>query len=144
MSEIQNYQNHVRWFPLFHFVITPLLLFNLLWQTVRLYQDPNWDRTENILMAIVFLSMALAARVQALKPQDRIIRLEERLRYKELLSEDLAEKATKLTIGQLVALRFASDAELPEMVQRTLIGEFKNSKEIKLAIKEWRGDYLRV
>jgi hypothetical protein len=66
------------------------------------------------------------------------------LRHKNLLSTELAEKAKDLRAGQLVALRFASDEELPNLVERTLNGEFKTGKEIKLAIKNWRGDYLRV
>jgi hypothetical protein len=144
MLETQNYKNHVRWYPLVHFVLTPILFFNLIWQSVRLYQEPNWDRAENLLMAFAFIALSLAARLQALKAQDRVIRLEETLRYKELLPRDLAAKAAQLPAGKIVALRFASDGELPEMVARTLNNEFQNSKEIKLAIKNWRGDYLRV
>ncbi len=144
MAETQNYQNHVRWYPLVHFFLTPILLFNLVWQAVRLYQEPNWDRAENLLMAIAFLALSVAARLQALKAQDRVIRLEEQLRFQKVLPNDLAEKAAHLKTGQMIALRFASDAELPEIVQKTLNGEFKTTKEIKLAIKNWRGDYLRV
>lgn len=144
MAETQNYQNHVRYFPLFHYVITPLLLFNLIWQAVRLYQEPNWDRAENLLMAVVFILIALAARLQALTVQNRIIRLEESLRYHKILSPDLAFQAEQLPTGTKIALRFASDEELPDLVQRAINGEFKNSKEIKLAVKNWRGDYLRA
>ncbi len=144
MAEPQNYQNHVRYFPLFHFVITPLLLFHLIWQSVRLYQEPNWDRAENVLMAIVFILIALAARTQALTVQNRVIRLEESLRYHKILSPDLAFQAEQLPTGTKIALRFASDEELPELVQKAINGEFKNSKEIKLAVKSWRGDYLRA
>ncbi len=144
MSEKQTYQNHVRWYPIVHFVLTPILLFNLIWQSVRLYQEPNWDRAEYVLMAVAFVILSIAARLQALKAQDRVIRLEERLRFKELLPADLAEKAVSLRTNQLIALRFASDEELPDLVQRTLNGEFQSTKEIKLAIKNWRGDYLRV
>lgn len=144
MSEKQTYQNHVRWYPIVHFVLTPILLFNLIWQSVRLYQEPNWDRAENVLMAVAFVILSIAARLQALKAQDRVIRLEERLRFKELLPADLAEKAVNLRTNQLIALRFASDEELSALVQRTLNGEFQSTKEIKLAIKNWRGDYLRV
>lgn len=144
MAETQNYQNHVRWFPLVHFVLFPLLLFNLIWQSVRLYQEPSWDRAENILLAFTFILLNVAARVQALKAQDRVIRLEERLRYKEILPADLFEKAKNLKISQIVALRFASDEELPDLVQRTLNGEFEKANGIKLAVKNWRGDYLRV
>lgn len=96
------------------------------------------------MVAAALIILSLAARIQALKAQDRIIRLEERLRYNRLLTGDVAEKASTLPIGQIIALRFASDDELPSLVQRTLDGEFKTNKEIKLAVKNWRGDYLRV
>mgnify|MGYP000914755946 CR=1 FL=1 len=144
MAETQTYQNHTRWFPLVHFVIFPLLLFNLIWQSVRLYQEPSWDRAEWVLLSFTLILISLSARLQPLKAQDRVIRLEERLRYKEVLSKDLAKKAENLKTSQLIALRFASDEELSNLVERTLNGEFKDSKEIKLAIKNWRGDYLRV
>ena len=88
--------------------------------------------------------LALAARLQALKVQDRVIRLEERLRYRDLLSADLAARASDLPVSQIIALRFASDAELGGLVERTLNGEFEKTKDIKLAIKDWRGDYLRT
>jgi hypothetical protein len=96
------------------------------------------------LLSIGLILLALAARLQVLKAQDRVIRLEERLRFQGLLSDDLAQKAANLPVGKLIALRFASDEELPELVQKCLNGELKSSKEIKLAVKNWRGDYLRV
>jgi hypothetical protein len=144
MQETQNFKNHVRWYPLVHYVLVPIFAFNLLWQIVRLYQEPNWDRAENLLLAVAFILLNIAARQQALKAQDRLIRLEETLRYKSLLTAELAEKASNLKTGQMLALRFASDEELPDLVSRTLNGEFKDTKEIKLAVKNWRGDYLRV
>ena len=144
MAETQNYQNHVRWYPLVHFFLTPMLLFNFVWQAVRLYQEPNWDRAENLLVAVALVALSLAARLQALRAQDRAVRLEERLRYRDVLPPELYEKAVNLPTGRIIALRFASDRELPDLVRRTLNGEFNNSKEIKLAVKDWRGDYLRV
>lgn len=144
MEEPQNYKNHVRWYPLVHFVISPLLFLNLIWQIVRLYQDASWDRAESVMMAFVFIFLSFAARLQALTAQNRIIRLEETLRYKNILTPELFQKSAKLQIWQTIALRFASDPELPELLQRALNGEFKSSKEIKSAVKNWRGDYLRV
>ncbi len=144
MSEQQSYHNHTRWYPLVHFVLFPILLFHLIWQIGRFYYEPTWIRAEYILLAFGFILLSLAARLQALKAQDRIIRLEEKFRYKDVLSKELAEKATKLKTSQIISLRFASDEELPDLVQRTLNGEFATGKEIKLAIKNWRGDYLRV
>ena len=144
MAETQNYQNHVRWYPLGHFIITPILLINLIWQIVRLSQEFTWDRAENLLLAIGLLLFSIAARNQALTVQNRVIRLEETLRYKELLSPELAFQAEQLPTSTKIALRFASDEELPELVQKAISGELKNSKEIKLAVKNWRGDYLRA
>ncbi len=144
MAETQTYQNHVRYFPLVHFILFPVLFFNLIWQSVRLYQDPSWDRAEFVLLSVAFIAMNVAARLQALRAQDRVIRLEESLRYQRVLSPDLAFQAEQLPTGNIIALRFASDEELPEMVQKAINGEFANTKEIKLAIKNWRGDYLRV
>ena len=144
MAETQTYQNHVRYYPLVHFVLVPVLLFNIVWQAVRLYQEPNWDRAEWLLAAFALLILNVAARLQALKAQDRVIRLEERLRYREILPADLAAQAAQLKTGKILALRFASDEELPELLQRILNGELKTPKEIKQAVKNWRGDYLRV
>lgn len=144
MSKTQTYENHVRWYPLVHFVVMPILLTNLIWQIVRFSQEKTWDRGESLLLAVGLMLLSLAARLQALKAQDRIIRLEERLRYKEILPVDLAAEAARLRTGKILALRFASDEELPELVRRTLDGELKTPKEIKQAVKNWRGDYLRV
>ena len=148
MADQQNYSNHTRWFPLLHFVIMPLLLLNFLSHLVRLFiAAPESGRKTLafwVLLSLVLILMALAARLQAVKVQDRVIRLEERLRYRELLSPETAAKAPDLPLGQIIALRFASDAELPGLVERTLNGEFAKPKDIKMAIKDWRSDYLRA
>ncbi len=144
MADTQNYSNHVRWYPLFHFVTIPLLILNFLYQAVRLYQEPSWDRGVWVVLGIVFILMALTGRLQALKAQDRLIRLEERLRYKEVLAPDLVQRAANLPTEKIIALRFASDQELPDLVTQVLEGKLTTSKEIKTAIKNWRGDYLRV
>ena len=144
MAKIQNYENHVRWNPLVHYVVTPLLLLNLIWQIAFLIQEPSWDRAAGTLLAVTLLLLSIGARMQALTVQNRLIRLEETLRYKEILAPDLAEEARRLRTGQIVALRFAPDEELPELVRQTLGGQFQSNKEIKLAVKKWRGDYLRA
>ena len=144
MAETQNFQNHVRYNTLVHFVITPILFINLIWQIVRLSQEFTWDRAENLLLAVGLMLLSLAARSQVLTVQNRVIRLEESVRYHKLLPPDLAFQAEQLPTGNKIALRFASDEELPDLVRRIIGGEFQNSKEIKLAIKNWRGDYLRA
>ena len=144
MPTSQNYHNHSRYFPLVHFVVFPILTINLIYQTVRLYQEPNWDRGMFLLLSLVFILMTIAARMQALKAQDRVIRLEEAIRYEQLLSEDVASDAARLPLGQVIALRFSSDEELPDLIARIGAGEFTKNKEIKMAVKKWRGDHHRV
>ena len=144
MAEIQNYQNHVRWFPLFHFIVTPMLLAFLIYAIVQMVRFPDVDRAMLIFLAITLVLLHLCARIQTLTAQNRVIRLEEDLRYREVLAEDLAHKAVGLKTSQKIALRFASDKELPDLVQRTLNGDFEKPKDIKLAVKDWRGDYLRA
>ena len=144
MPDQQTYSNHTRWYPLFHFVVVPLLAISFLSHLVRFFMTPSWALAFWVLLSITLILFALAARLMALKAQDRVIRLEERLRYRDLLSAELAARASALTVSQIIALRFASDGELASLVERTLAGEFAKTKDIKLAIKEWRGDYLRV
>lgn len=148
MADQQNYSNHTRWYPLFHFVVMPLLLLNFLSHLVRLFMAaPESGRKTLafwVLMSLVLILMALASRLMALTVQDRVIRLEERLRYREVLSPELAAKASDLPVDKIIALRFASDAELGGLVERTLNGEFAKQKDIKLAIKDWRADNLRA
>ena len=144
MPAEQNYSNHTRWYPLFHFVVVPLLAINFLSHLVRFLMAPSWSLFFWVLLSVTLILLALSARLMALKAQDRLIRLEERLRYQQLLTADLLAKANALTPGQMIALRFASDQELPELVERTLTGEFAKSKEIKMAIKNWRADHHRV
>ena len=148
MADQQTYANHTRWYPLFHFVVMPLLLLNFLSHIVRLFlAAPESGRKILafwVLLSFTLILFALATRLTAMKVQDRVIRLEERLRYHRLLGSDLAARAENLPIGQIIALRFASDAELGGLVERALNVEFAKTKDIKLAIKDWRGDYLRA
>ena len=144
MPEQQTYGNHVRYFPLFHFVLTPLLTMNFIYQAVRLYQEPSLDRVVFTILSLGFITMIVAARMQALKVQDRVIRLEEQLRYRQVLPSDLAGRASELSLGQMVALRFAHDDELADLIRRACDREFASSKDIKLAVKNWRGDHHRV
>jgi hypothetical protein len=147
MSEEQSYNNHTRWYPLFHFVVVPLLVLNFLDHLVRIFTNTGQERVDQIfwtIMSVTLILLALAARLMALKAQDRVIRLEERLRCAQLLSPDTALKANGLTASQLIALRFASDEEFGSLVERTLSGEFADTKEIKQAIQTWRPDLHRV
>ncbi|MBL8205642.1 MAG: hypothetical protein JNM09_15510 [Blastocatellia bacterium] len=140
----QTYENHVRYHIPFHFVLSPLLLLNLVWSIVTVVREPGAEAMKDLLVAFLLALIGFLARTNALKAQDRVIRLEERLRYQHVLPAELAKRAEALKTGQIIALRFASDEELPELVEQSLAGKFASVKEIKLAIKQWRGDYLRV
>ena len=142
--QTQTYANHVRWFPLVHFVILPIVILNFIYQTVRFFQEPGLDRGVWVVLCLAIVLMVFASRLQALRAQDRVIRLEERLRYMDLLPVDAAARAANFRTNQIVALRFASDGELPDLVAAVTDGKLTTSKEIKMAIKHWRGDYLRV
>lgn len=146
MPTQQNLKNHTRYDPPFHFVIIPLLLLNLIFSIYITVH--NWPASKHlhlwgIVMAIVFIMMAGRARDSALKAQDRIIRLEERLRIAALLpSADLGH-IDELTVKQLVALRFASDSELPALAHKALTEDME-PKAIKQTIVNWRPDNHRV
>jgi Family of unknown function (DUF6526) len=146
MPAPQNLKNHARLDPPFHFVIVPLLLLNLIFSIyIAVHHWPAQQHLHlwSIVMAVVFLMMAGNARGAALKAQDRIIRLEERLRLAALLpAADLAH-IDELSIKQLIALRFASDAELPALVHKTFTQNLE-PKTIKQSIVNWRPDNYRV
>jgi hypothetical protein len=137
MADQQNYSNHGKFFPPFHFFAAPILLANLIWSFFRL--KPLGYSAYSIFSVFV-----AAARIMALKVQDRVIRLEERLRYQRLLPADLQGRADEFTINQFVSLRFASDAELPALARKVLDDKIDDRKTIKQMIKVWRPDYLRA
>ena len=146
MPEPQNYKNHARFYPPFHFFLLPVFLINLGVAIVVLIR--RWPHhivlhAWLVVLALAIFILAGVARGSALRVQDRIIRLEENLRYQRLLSPQLAEAAQSLSVKQIIALRFASDAELPALVQRTL-SENLEPKAIKQSITNWRADNLRV
>ena len=140
----QTYANHTRTVPLFHYVALPLLLLNFLWAAYRLVTGVSLDAAVAVLLAVALFLVAVFARVFAMAPQDRVIRLEERLRLQALLPADLAPRIGELTMPQLIALRFASDGEVPDLVRRVLDGELTNQRAIKQAITTWRADHDRV
>ena len=140
----QNYKNHRRFHAPFHFVLAPLLLVYLVYTIVRIAQEPSIDRAAMILLALVLFGILGLSRTNALRVQDRVIRLEEQLRYTRVLSADLAANAANLPINQIIALRFASDEELPQLIERALQNQFSKPIEIKRSVQNWRADDLRV
>jgi multisubunit Na+/H+ antiporter MnhF subunit len=141
----QNLANHPRTVPLFHFFILPALTLNIGWSIYRLVHGRHWaDGIIGVLTAAALLLLALFARMFALTVQDRVIRLEERLRFERLLPEDLRARIAEFTVGQFVALRFASDAELPALARKVLSSNLTDRKAIKQLVQNWRADHLRA
>ena len=140
----QSYANHQRWFPLFHFVASPLLLAYALWAIWTALESSSAERWWTAVFAIGVFLAALASRAMAVRVQDRVIRLEMRLRLAAVLPDDLRAQIPKLATRHLVALRFASDAELPGLVRQVLAGSLTDQKAIKKAIVHWQADHLRA
>ena len=141
----QTFANHTKFFPLFHFFVLPVLLVNLgrsvywLWKT-----DLTFASVFGVLTALALIGGFLSARIFALTVQDRVIRLEERLRYARLLPADLQPRIEEFTVAQFVSLRFASDAELPALARKVLDEKLSERKAIKQLVKNWKPDYLRA
>ena len=140
----QTFENHTRYYPWHHFVVQPILLLNVLIEAARLYKYQTLYHVYLIVFAIGLLIFSFTARSMALRAQNRVIRLEEQLRLAKLLPATDHALIDKLTPGQLVALRFASDEEVPDLARKCAAGEFSSGKEIKQSIRTWRPDYLRV
>ena len=142
-NQQQTLANHTRLHPPFHFVLVPLLLVFLIQAFIQLFRRPNQLTASLAILSIAVLLTAFLARIYALKVQDRVIRLEEEVRMARLLPDDLLKRISQLTIGQFVALRFASDAELASLVQQAL-DESLTSRQIKQKVVNWRPDFHRV
>ena len=140
---MQTYATHRRFNPLFHFVAMPIFMVNLVLAAIHLYRQPSATSAWLLVVAFGLVLVLGVSRQQAVTVQDRVIRLEERLRL-QAIAPDLAAKIGQLNRRQLVALRFASDAELPGLARRVLAGEFAKPGDIKRAVTTWRPDHLRV
>ncbi|PYU14065.1 MAG: hypothetical protein DMG37_08505 [Acidobacteria bacterium] len=141
----QNLKNHARFVPSFHFFALPVFGINFVWSLYKLrYLGFSFAGIFGVLFAAALVVLALRARLFALAVQDRLIRLEERLRYERVLPEELRWRADELTVNQFVSLRFASDDELPALMKKVLDERVTNRKAIKQLIKNWRPDYLRA
>lgn len=138
----QSYQSHTAWQPLYHFLATPIALLNLIIQARHAYYYGTRYAWWNVVFALGFVALVLSARIMALAVQDRVIRLEMRLKLRELGVPDADIR--RITVRQFVGLRFASDAELPGLVQRVLKGELTEQKAIKAAITDWQADWQRA
>jgi hypothetical protein len=143
-AQTQTYATHRRYIPAFHFFVLPVLFGNIIVTVVQLFRNPNGVTAWSAVVALALGVGITYARFMPLRAQDRIIRLEERGRFERLLPSDLRNRIDELTPRQLIALRFAPDDEVPDLARRALGGDLKGPGEIKRAVKNWRGDYLRV
>ena len=140
----QTFANHAKLVPLFHYVVLPMFLVNLLVALYRMFAGFSFATAWGAAMAIGLMLVALFARVFALGAQDRVIRLEERLRMQGLLPDELKLKINDFTMDQLAALRFASDAELPSLAKKIVDDGIADRKTIKQMVVTWRADYQRL
>jgi hypothetical protein len=139
----QNLSNHARYDPWFHFLAVPVLLVSCVISTVLAFRHPGFLSIWTIVFNVALVITAFKVRLYALKVQDRLICLEQRLRLQQRLPDSQRSQIASLSEGQLVALRFASDDEVPALVQQTVSARLP-APAIKKAIKNWRPDYFRV
>lgn len=144
MPAPQTYATHKKYVFGFHVVAFLILVLNLAWSIREAVREPGLDASMEVLLAVALILLAWYARMFALTVQNRVIRLEERLRLARILPDDLKGRVDELGTAQLVALRFASDAEAPALVRRVLLENIRDQDTIKRAIKEWRPDHLRA
>lgn len=138
----QSYANHRRYHPLL--LAAPVFVAYVVSTVVWAAQDPDWRSVIHALFALVVGLSVIAARRMVIAVQDRVIRLEMRLRLVEVLPSGLRPRIGELGLRQLIALRFAADAELPDLVARTLAGELSDPDAIKRAVRDWQPDHLRA
>lgn len=140
----QSYTNHRRYWPLWHFFALPILLANVFVAGVVFARNPSLYNGWQVVVAFALAVAVFASRSMPLRAQDRLIRFEERTRLERLLPPELRPRIPELRSRQLIALRFAPDAEIPELTRRVLAGDLKTPSDIKRAISDWRADHMRV
>lgn len=142
-NQTQSFSNHAKFDPPFHFFVLPVLLINIFVVGYLLFRHPGNGGAWLLLVSVSLLVLAGRVRSWATHLQDRVIRLEERLRLASIIQEPLRSRIVELSDSQIVGLRFASDAELPALFQRALDEKLGRS-DIKKAITDWRPDYSRI
>jgi hypothetical protein len=140
----QTFENHGQYRPEYHLVVFFILLANFAWAVYQLTRGFSGASMIAFLMSVALVVMFFSLRTQILTVQDRVIRLEMRQRFRDVLGADLGTRANALPLRQIIALRFASDAELPALVNDVLAGQVSAPKEIKRRVKDWQGDHLRA
>ena len=144
-QKLQNFQTHARYVPLFHLFVLPVLLINVGRSIFRVVHfGVSFESIFGVLLALALFLLAFYARNFAMTVQDRVIRLEMRLRLAEVLPVDLRPRIPEFTLAQLVSLRFAGDAELPALARKVLDEKLNDRKAIKQLVKDWQADNLRA
>jgi hypothetical protein len=142
-NEPQNLKNHGRLDPTFHFFLLPLVVANFIVAIFHIVRHPGWGTIWYLVMSACAVLAVLTIRMYAVKVQDRVIRLEERLRLQALAPAEWHTQIFRLTEDQLIGLRFAADDEVVELAKQALEHNL-NRKQLKERIKSWRADYWRV
>ena len=140
----QNFENHAKMVPAYHYWMAPMLLLPTVYLGYGVVVDFSLAGLLSFVFAIGVFLVAFFARWFALGVQDRVIRLEEQLRMERLLPEDLRQRIPEVTTTQMIALRFASDEELPGLVSKALSEGISDRKKLKQEIKQWRADHQRI
>ena len=141
---LQTFENHARILPAYHYVAFPLFAVNFFFTLYQVVTAFSWANLVAFAVAVALILLFFLARVMALTVQDRVIRLEETLRMRALLPPDLQARIGEFTVKQLVALRFASDGELPGLARQVLDETIRDQKAIKKMVRQWRADHQRA
>jgi dolichyl-phosphate-mannose--protein O-mannosyl transferase len=140
----QNFENHAKFVPGFHVGVLGIFATILIWSIYRLIRAFSGESVIALLLAIAFILLAFYSRIFALTVQDRVIRLEMALRMQQLFPAEFRPRIPEFSVNQLVALRFASDAELPMLAKKVLDEKLNDRKAIKKMIRDWQPDFLRA
>jgi uncharacterized protein DUF6526 len=140
----QNYANHVRKLPPLYMACGLILVVNVLWSIYGAWRNFTFGSVLHVLFTASLVVLLVFSRLFATTVQDRVIRLEERMRMERLLTAELKSRIGEFTVKQLVGLRFASDAELPALARQVLEGQLTELDAIKRAVKDWRADWQRA
>lgn len=143
-EKVQNFKNHSRVVPPYHMFVIPIFMINFIWRLVQLKDGITFASIMNVLLAIAFVILVLYARLFTLTVQDRVIRLEMRLRLERLLPPELRARIPEFTVAQLISLRFAGDEELATLARQVLEEKLNDRKTIKKRVKNWQADFLRA
>lgn len=143
-EKAQTFENHTRLVPLYHMFVFGVFAINFVWRLVLLKNGITFASIMNVLLGAAFVLVFFYGRAFPVTVQDRVIRLEMRLRLERLLPPDLRSRIPEFTLPQLISLRFAGDDELPALARQVLDEKLNDRKTIKRRIKNWQADFLRA